>query len=421
VIPLSLISIEAARRRLEAAVRPIERVERVALAAAAGRVAAADVASPLAVPPFARAVMDGYAVVAADTTDADADHAVRLRIIERIHTGQMPGRRIEPGTCAAIATGAPLPDGADAVVMIERTRRVDDDAVDVLAAVAAGRDIGAAGSDIARGDMVVRKGDLLTPGRVGALAAIGQPEADVYARPRVAVLSTGPEVVVPGAVREGASVYDVNRFTLAAVIEANGGVPDVRVGDVRGGDVRRGDVRGGVVSGAVPDEAEALALAIDDCAGADVIVCSGGSSVGERDVVAEAVAMRGEMIFHGIAVKPGKPTAFARIGGAAFFGMPGNPTSCLSNACILLAPFLRATARLPAQAPRTIRLPLGRRIVSAAGRHQFYTVRIQDDAAFPAFKGSGAITSLSQADGYIEIPADRGTVEEGTPVDVVLF
>jgi molybdopterin molybdotransferase len=152
-------------------------------------------------------------------------------------------------------------------------------------------------------------------------------------------------------------------------------------------------------------------------------VFSGGRSVGERDLVVDAIAARGEMIFHGIAVRPGKPTAFATIGPGRtpFFGMPGNPTSCLSNAYILLVPFLRTVARLPPHAPRTARVPLGRRIVSAANRHQFYTVRLRDGVAYPAFKGSGDITSLSQADGYIEIAADRDTVDEGAIVDVTLF
>jgi molybdopterin biosynthesis enzyme len=151
------------------------------------------------------------------------------------------------------------------------------------------------------------------------------------------------------------------------------------------------------------------------------VVFSGGSSVGERDLVMDAIAARGEMIFHGIAVRPGKPTAFALVGGTPFFGMPGNPTSCLSNAYILLVPYLRAIARLPVHAPRIVRVPLGRRIVSAVNRHQFYTVRLRDGAAYPAFKGSGDITSLSEADGYIEIPADQSTVEEGVDVTVTLF
>jgi len=135
----------------------------------------------------------------------------------------------------------------------------------------------------------------------------------------------------------------------------------------------------------------------------------------------DLIGRRGEMIFHGIAVKPGKPTMFAMVDGRPFFGMPGNPTSCLSNAYILLVPFLRATARLPIYEPRTVNATLGRRIVSQANRHQFYTVRLNGDVALPAFKGSGDITSLSQADGYIEIPASEHTLEEGTRVVVTLF
>jgi molybdopterin biosynthesis enzyme len=162
--------------------------------------------------------------------------------------------------------------------------------------------------------------------------------------------------------------------------------------------------------------------ALDQCsAAADIVIFSGGSSVGDRDLIVDLVAARGSMVFHGIAVKPGKPTAFAIVDGKPFFGMPGNPTSCLSNAYILLVPFLRATARLPLYAPRTLRVRLGARIVSQAGRHQFFTVRLRDGMAYPAFKGSGEITSLSQADGYIEIPSDQSIVEQGTDVTVTLF
>src|SRR5207249_661481 len=191
-------------------------------------------------------------------------------------------------------------------------------------------------------------------------------------------------------------LYDVNRFTLGAIVSAHGGLPESHR--------------------SAKDTIEALLASLDACAQADLIVFSGGSSVGERDLVVDVIAARGEMIFHGIAVRPGKPTAFARVGDVAFFGMPGNPTSCLSNAYILLVPFLRATARLPVFEPRTVRLPLARRIASAAGRHQFYTVRVRDGAAHPAFKGSGDITSLSNADGYIEIPADQSIIEEGAVV-----
>lgn len=397
----STISIDEARRRLASNVRPIERTEWVPLSEAAGRVAGADVHATLFVPPFSRSAMDGYAVVASDTATASADAPARLRLLERIYTGQTPTHMVTSGDCSEIATGAPLPDGADAVVMVEETAGAGENLIDVHAPVAPGQNIGRRGADMSPGDLAVRRGDLLNPSRVGALAAVGTTEVEVFARPRVAVLSTGNEVVLPGTTLSASQIYDVNRFTLCAVIAAHGGAPEPR--------------------DPAADTLEDLEDALDACADADVIVFSGGSSVGERDLIIDLVGRRGEMIFHGIAVKPGKPTAFARIGPAAFFGMPGNPTSCLSNAYILLVPFLRSTARLPTYPPRTVVAPLARRIVSQAGRHQFYTVRLENGHAVPAFKASGDITSLSRADGYIEIPSEQSLVEEGTPVTVTIF
>jgi molybdenum cofactor synthesis domain-containing protein len=400
----STISLEEARRRLDAAVRPIARTERVPLEDAVGRVAAADVTSPLDVPPFSRSAMDGYAVLSADTAGATKSTPVPLRLVDRIYTGQPSSVTIEPGTCAEIATGAPLPTGADAVVMVEETTS-EGTTIVILAAAPAGQHIGRRGADIAAGDRVIAAGDLLSPSRIGAIAATGQAGVEAFAKPRVAILSTGNEVIEPGGTLAPGQIFDVNRFTLGAIVSAHGGIAEPHH--------------------AAQDTVAALIDALDACAEADLIVFSGGSSVGERDLVVDAIAARGEMIFHGIAVRPGKPTAFAAIahgsGTTPFFGMPGNPTSCLSNAYILLVPFLRAIARLPPHAPRTVRAPLGRRIASAFNRHQFYTVRLKDGAAFPAFKGSGDITSLSQADGYIEIPADQSVVEEGALVTVTLF
>ena len=397
----STISLEEARRRLDAAVRPIARVERVRLDAAAGRVAAADVVSPIDVPPFARSAMDGYAVIAADTRGASKSAPARLRLLDRIYTGRLSTETVVAATCAEIATGAPLPAGADAVVMVEETARPDGHEVEIFAEARAGQNVGRRGADIAAGERVIAAGDLLTPSRVGALAAVGCADAAVFAKPRVAILSTGNEVIEPGEPLPPGHIYDVNRFTLAAIAAAHGGAPESHR--------------------AAEDTVDALVNALDACAAADLVVFSGGSSVGERDLVVDAIAARGELIFHGIAVRPGKPTAFAMVRGTPFFGMPGNPTSCLSNAYILLVPFLRALARLPPHAPRTVRVPLGRRIASAVNRHQFYTVALENGVAQPAFKGSGDITSLSRADGYIEIPADRSVVEEGAIVTVTLF
>jgi molybdenum cofactor synthesis domain-containing protein len=397
----STISIDEARKRLAANVHPIERTERIALADAPGRVAAAEIMSSIAVPPFARSAMDGYAVVAADVRSASRESPVPLRIVDRIYTGETSQKTIAPGTCAEIATGAPLPSGADAVVMVEETARVDDETVAIVATAIAGQNIGRQGADISPGQLVVSAGDYLNPSRIGAIAAIGRADVDVYAQPRVAIASTGNEVVAPGEALRDAHIYDVNRFTLSAVVRSHGCVAQPQP--------------------PAADTIQGLVAALDAASGADVLIFSGGSSVGERDLLVDLVAAKGTMIFHGIAVRPGKPTAFAMINGVPLFGMPGNPTSCLSNAYILLVPYLRATARLPVFAPRTVHVRLGKRIVSPAGRHQFYTVRLQDDVAMPAFKGSGEITSLSRADGYIEIPSDQSTVEEGVMVEVVLF
>jgi molybdopterin biosynthesis enzyme len=169
------------------------------------------------------------------------------------------------------------------------------------------------------------------------------------------------------------------------------------------------------------DSLEELTAAVAATKAADVLVFSGGSSVGERDLIMDVLRRLGEVIFHGIAVKPGKPTVFGRIGSMPVLGMPGYPTSCLSNAYMLLVPMLRRMARLPAYRPQIVRLPLARRIVSTTGRHQFYTVRIVEGAAMPVFKASGDITSMSKADGYIEIPAQTDIVEAGEIVDVRLF
>jgi molybdenum cofactor synthesis domain-containing protein len=395
------ISLEEARLRLEAAGRPIERTERVALAEAVGRVAAADVVSAIDVPPFARSAMDGYAVIAADTALASRSTPRRLRLVDRVFTGQTSTTTMQPGECIEIATGAPLPAGADAVVMVEETSS-DAGVVRICAQASPGQNVGRRAADIAIGDRVVAAGDQLTPSRIGAIAATGHSDVLVYAKPNVAILSTGNEVVEPGQrPLPPGHIYDVNRFTLTSIVSAHGGVAKPRA--------------------PVADTLDALVAALDDCAGSDLVVFSGGSSVGDRDLVVDAIGRRGRMIFHGIAVRPGKPTAFAMVGDTPFFGMPGNPTSCLSNAYILLLPFLRALARLPAHRPRTVSVPLGKRIASAVGRHQFYTVTLRDGAAYPAFKGSGDITSLSQADGYIEIPAAVEVVDANERVEVKLF
>jgi molybdenum cofactor synthesis domain-containing protein len=249
--------------------------------------------------------------------------------------------------------------------------------------------------------VVVSRGETLNSSRVGALAAIGIAAADVYERPRVAILSTGNEVVEPGHQLQPGQIYDINRFTISAVVSDHGGTP--------------------VPYPPAPDSLDALISTLERCLVNDIVVFSGGSSVGERDLIRDAIAAKGQLLFHGVAVKPGKPTGLGVVNGKPVFAMPGYPASCLSNAHMLLVPMLRRIARLAPQIRKTLMLPLSQRVVSVVGRHQFYTVRIENGSAVPAFKASGDITSMSRADGYIEIPADVESVAAGTVVEVTLF
>jgi len=395
------IALEEARRLIARAIRPITRTERVRLDAANGRVVASPIVAPDDVPPFSRAAMDGYAVRAADTVGASTQAPRTLTWLETIFTAQVPTRPVGDLQCTEIATGAPMPSGADAVVMVEETDKNADGRVRVFSPVYPGQNLTRQGADIRAGQTVLAAGDVLNPSRVGAIAALGLIEIEVYARPRVAILSTGNEVVDPGQPLLPGHIYDINKFTLASILREHGVEP--------------------VPYPTALDTVEDLERAITACLAEDVVLFSGGSSVGERDLIVDVVERMGEVQFHGIAVKPGKPTLFGTIGGTPIFGMPGYATSCLSNAYMLLIEPLRRMARLPLWTPRSVTLPLGQRVVSTTGRHQFYTVRIVDGVVMPAFKASGDITSMSQADGYIEIPAQTDVVEKGESVTVTLF
>jgi molybdopterin molybdotransferase len=396
-----VISLEAARAILDATGAPIENIETIMLSEANGRVLAADVVSQNDVPPFSRAGMDGYAVRARDTQGASRSAPRTLTKIGTLYTGEVSPISVRDGECIEISTGAPIPDGADAVVMVEETNSDGGNVVQIFAEAQPQQNVGRRGADIQTGQVVVAAGEVVNSSRIGALAAVGSVWVDVYDRPRVAILSTGNEVVDPGRELKPGQIYDINRFTLSAIVSDNGGIP--------------------IVYPPAPDTLDALLTSIDDLVDYDIVVFSGGSSVGERDLIRDAIAKKGKLLFHGVAVKPGKPTGLGIVSGKPVFAMPGYPTSCLSNAHMLLVPMLRRIARLPVKVNKTVTLPLAARVASAPGRHQFYTVRIEGGAAVPAFKASGDITSMSRADGYIEIPANVDAVEAGTSVEVTLF
>jgi len=396
----ALISLEEALTLGMNAVEPIDRTETVPLLGGLHRVTAEDVRAPIDVPLADRAAMDGYAVLARNTFRAGKFRPVVLRRLETLYADGIPRKRVGNGTCTEVATGSTMPAGADAVVIVEDTEKEGSD-VKVYTPVHPGENVSPRGEDIEEGSVVVSMSEVLTPAKIGAIAAVGRDRVRVYARPRVAVLTTGDEVVPPGGTIRPGQVYDINSHTMASVVRENGGEP--------------------VLQGRVPDHLDALRDAIRNALGADLVVFSGGSSVGEKDMIMDVLRDMGEVLFHGIAVKPGKPTVLGRVRGKAVLGMPGYPTSCLSNCYMILAPMLRRMSRLPLASERTLELPLSKRLVSVVGRVEFHTVRVADGVAVPAYKESGAITSMAHADGYIKIPANVDLIEKGERVRVVLF
>ncbi|HEY4000854.1 MAG TPA: gephyrin-like molybdotransferase Glp [Candidatus Xenobia bacterium] len=386
-----LLPVEQAMALLLSSVRPLDQTETVPLAEAMGRVVAGDVLSPLDVPPFPRAAMDGYAL--------RAEERGPLLCIEAVHAGEVAIREVGPGTCIEVATGAPLPTGADAVLRVEDTSRVDDE-VTLHVAARPGQSITRQGADMTAGGLVVAGGTVLNPSRVGALAAVGLPQVRVYRRPRVKLASSGNEIVPPGQALGPGQIYDVNAFTLAALLRGAGCEVEILP--------------------TLPDRLDVLKETLASALDADVVVVSGGSSVGVRDLTIDAVGALGEVLFHGLAIKPGKPTMLGRVQGKPVVGMPGYPTSCLSNGYMFLLPMVARLGRWEL-VRRTVRGRLVRDVRSEAGKLQVYTVRVLDGTVEPAFKESGVISSMSQADGYMLIPPQATTVAAGTEVEVVLF
>ena len=394
-----LIPFDEAKRRILDATSRMERTETVGLREVHGRVLASALKANIEIPGFRRAAMDGYAVRAEDTYGASRLSPKILESIGSIFTGQKPDVVVREAQCVQIATGAPMPDGADAVVMVEETS-ANGDEIDIYRPVYPRANVSAANADISKGDEVLQTGSELTPSRIGVLSALGFPEVQVYSKPRVTIFPTGDEIVMPGKKIEFGRVYDINSYTLSSLLGSSGAEVEVRP-----------------IAGDTMDDLERC---ITQASESDYAIFSGGSSVGERDLLVHVVKKMGEVLFHGIALKPGKPTLFGKVGSTLVFGMPGYPTSCLTNAYVLLLPSIRRMARLP-QKSRTERAILAQRLSSTIGRHHLYPVMVREGNAYPVFKESGAITSMSQASGWIEILPTTEFLEEGTEVTVHYF
>jgi molybdenum cofactor synthesis domain-containing protein len=395
-----LISRQEALDTILSNISMIDRMEAVPIPKADGRILAQDVVARFNVPPFDRSSMDGYAVKAEDTYGASNFNPRKLRLQGVQNAGEFFEDEISNGACVQVATGSPIPRGANAVVMVEYTR-LEGELVEIQKPTYPGANVSPEGEDIKKGDIIVLAGEALTPGKIGALAALNMEFVTVYEKPRISVYSTGSEVRPLGVNLEPGQIYDINSFTLSSMISANGCLS--------------------VKKGIIPDERNAIEAAIKEATSCDMGVFSGGSSVGVKDLFADVMEELGDVHFHGVQVKPGKPTLFGLVDGTPIMGMPGYPTSCLSNAYIFLAPALRRLSGLPAVEPRQVSAKMGMRYVSSSGREQFLTVRIEEGVAHLVFKKSGAITSMANADGYIVLPLDLDVIEEGEEVIVTLL
>lgn len=409
---LEVVSAEEATRRFHAKIdlTPLG-AEDVVLGAALGRVLAHDVVAGVDAPPFDRSNVDGFAVRAADTFGATETSPKTLTLNhEVIACGHAPSIEVRAGTATTIATGGVIPRGADAVVMIEQTELIEGGApaIEVRRAVTPGQFVSYAGSDIARGETLLRRGTVVGSREIGMLAACGLSSVAVVRRPKVAVLSTGDELVAPGKPLKPAGVYDSNGAIIAAAVAEAGGEP--------------------VAFGAFADDEavleRTLRTAIEQC---DMVVLSGGTSKGAGDLSHRVVSGLGApgILVHGVALKPGKPLCLAAVGDKPVIVLPGFPTSAIFTFHAYVAPVIRARAGLPADVAETVKARVPVRMISELGRKEFALVALvrgeDGTVAFPTAKGSGSVTSFSQADGFIEIDALASSLDANTEAEVTLI
>ena len=383
--------------------------EEIALLEAHDRVLAEDVASALDIPPFNRSTVDGYAVKAEDTFGAEENQPVKLKVCGVVNVGEPPKISVAKGEAAEIVTGAPVPEGADAVVMVEDTER-DNNVLQVYGAVTNGENTMKKGGDIKRGETVLKAGQVLGSREIGVLAALGMAKVKVYVVPCVVVLSTGAEVTEPGKELPFGKIYDINAYSLSTAVLESGGKP--------------------VYLGVIPDDKAELRKALEHAvACADMVITSGGVSVGPRDLTPQIVDSLGEpgLIVCGIAVKPGKPTTVAWIGRKPVFSLPGHPTSALLMFHLLVRPVIQVLSGRPATEAVKAEAVAGSKMFSAKGRRTFVMVKLKRGksnrlVAEPVETGaSGAITTLAKADGFVEIPENQQFIDADDEVTVVLF
>lgn len=383
--------------------------EHVSLTESAGRVLAHDVVSEVDVPGFDRAMMDGYALCASDTSGATPYNGLPLKILGEALPAQPFDGAVSPGTAVRIMTGSPVPDGADAVLPCEKTETHEKTETDpanvrqvmVQGEVSPGKHVGRRGEDVAAGTVVLRQGRVLRPQDVGVLSSIGVSQVPVVRQPQVNIIATGNELLPPGTRPSGYRVADANSPMLAALVDRDGGQPRF--------------------SQCVADEPRQILAALDE--EADVVLVSGGSSVGQEDYVASLLAEHGELAIHGVAMRPSSPVGMGTLDGRLVFLLPGNPVSCLCAYDFFAGRALRTLGgRNPNWPYDRKRAVLNRKIVSVVGRVDYARVQLADGRVEPlAISGASMLTSTTRADGFVIVPGDSEGYAEGAEVEVFLY
>ena len=407
---LSLVTPEAALQKLFREIHPEIRQETVPTQKASGRVIAEDIFSPQNLPEFRRSTVDGYAVLSKSTYGASESLPAYLTNINEVPMGETPDFSIDDQQTALIHTGGMLPEGADAVVMVEDTQALASGEIEVYRAVARGENVIEIGEDVKMGELVIKKGTKLRPAEIGGLMALGFTEIIVAKPPIFGILSSGDEVITPDQIPNPGQVRDINSYTLGALIEDLGG----------------GVKHYGIIADSRPAMIKALKKALQEC---DHLIVTAGSSASTRDLTAEIMDDLGKpgVLVHGISIKPGKPTIFSVAGNQIMIGLPGNPVSALVIAMILVAPIIEAYLGVQDPGPKpAITAELAINLSSQAGREDWIPVKLSktpqgEFIAEPVFGRSNLIFVLSRSDGLIKIPSSTTGLEAGTKVNVHLI
>jgi len=373
--------------------------EKILIEEANGRILTKDVISKIDVPHFRKSAMDGYAVIAENTFGASNTNPMKLKIIESVTAGVLPKKDIKSGECIEITTGAPMPKSATAVLMVEFTEK-EKESITYYKTCSPGENVIKAGSDVKKDQAIFKKGTKLNPRFLGAISALGIPQLEVSIVPEIAYFSTGNEVQAAGQELQDGKVFDINSRTIIDTLKEHGCNVEFL--------------------GVVKDNLDDIKQTINSALGADIILLSGGSSLGGEDFMVEAVEQMGKVLVHGIASKPGKPVLIGTVKDKLVLGLPGYPTSALSNTYSLVLPVVYWMMG-SVLVKQTVKAKLSRKIASTIGRYEFLPVMIDNDLAVPVMKGSSAITTMSEADGYIEIDENTEVVDKDNMVEVKLF